>query len=283
MTIAYLILAHNNPSQLQRLVQKLSNNQTDIYIHIDAKANLTEFMKITALPNVYFVTKREKVYWGAYSIVQATVNGFEQMLASGKAYDYITLLSGQDYPLKSNAVILDFFKANPDKAFMEFYSVNDVWQEAIPRLNKYYLTNYPFAGSTKLETLLNKFLPKRQPPKDLVFVGRSQWFSITLEHVKYIVTTLATNHKLRRYFSFTWGSDEFVFQTLLYNSPFKSQMANDNLRYIDWSAGGASPKTFTIANADTLLQTDKLFARKFNEAIDVEILNTIDASNQQHV
>lgn len=280
MTLAYLILAHNNPSQLKRLVQKLSSSQTDIYIHIDAKAKLADFMPIAALPNVYFVTKREKVYWGAYSIVQATVNGFEQIIASSKAYDYITLLSGQDYPLKSNTAIQNFFKANEGKAFMEFYLVNDVWQEAIPRLNKYYLTNYPFAGSTKLEMLLNKLLPKRLPPKDLVFVGRSQWFSITLAQAKYIVTTLAANHKLRRYFSFTWGSDEFVFQTLLYNSPFKEQMVNDNLRYIDWSQGGASPKTLTMADASTLLSTNKLFARKFNEATDAEILNTIDANNQ---
>lgn len=280
MTLAYLILAHNNPSQLKRLVQKLSSSQTDIYIHIDAKAKLADFMPIAALPNVYFVTKREKVYWGAYSIVQATVNGFEQIIASSKAYDYITLLSGQDYPLKSNTAIQNFFKANEGKAFMEFYLVNDVWQEAIPRLNKYYLTNYPFAGSTKLEMLLNKLLPKRLPPKDLVFVGRSQWFSITLAQAKYIVTTLATNHKLRRYFSFTWGSDEFVFQTLLYNSPFKEQMVNDNLRYIDWSQGGASPKTLTMTDASTLLSTNKLYARKFNEATDVEILNTIDANNQ---
>jgi hypothetical protein len=277
MTLAYLILAHANAPQLYRLVQKLTDSNTDIYIHIDEKANLQDFLFIAQLPNVYFVTKREKVYWGAYSIVQATVNGFEQMLASGKPYDYITLLSGQDYPLKSNTAIIDFFKANTNKAFMEFYTVNDVWQEAIPRLNKYYLTNYPFAGSTKLEILLNKLLPKRQPPKDLVFVGRSQWFSITLKQAKYIVTELKTNHKLRRYFSFTWGSDEFVFQTLLYNSPFRAQMVNDNLRYIDWSAGGASPKTFTIDDADILLQTDKLFARKFNEATDGEILNVIDA------
>jgi len=280
MTFAYLILAHNNPSQLQRLVQKLSTNQTDIYIHIDVKANLADFMLIAALPNVYFVTKREKVYWGAYSIVQATVNGFEQMLASGKPYDYITLLSGQDYPLKSNTAIIDFFKANPNKAFMEFYPIDNVWQEAKPRLAKYYLTNYPFTGSTKLEALLNKLLPKRQPPKDLVFVGRSQWFSITLVQAKYIVNVLTTNHQLRRYFSFTWGSDEFVFQTLLYNSPFKEQMVNDNLRYIDWSQGGASPKTLTMADASALLTTNKLFARKFNEATDAEILNTIDANNQ---
>ncbi len=278
MIIAYLILAHAHPKQLHRLVQKLAGSATGIYIHIDAKANLHDFLFIAQIPNVFFIAKREKVYWGAYSIVQATVNGFEEIIASGKPYQYITLLSGQDYPLKSNTVIVDFFKANPYKAFMEFYSIKNDWQEAIPRLNKYYLTNYPFVSSNTLEILINKLLPKRQPPANLVFVGRSQWFSITLEQAKYIVDVLINNHSLIRYFKFTWGSDEFVFQTLLYNSPFKRQMVNNNLRYIDWSAGGASPKTFTIADADTLLQTDKLFARKFNDATDVEILNTIDGA-----
>ena len=159
---------------------------------------------------------------------------------------------------------------------MEFYSVNEIWQEAIPRLNTYYLTNYPFAGNTKLAALINKLLPQRKVPKNIVFVGRSQWFSITLEQAIYIATELKRNYKLRHYFKFTWGSDEFVFQTLLYNSPFKAQMVNDNLRYIDWSAGGASPKTLTIADVDILLNSHKLFARKFDEKIDVAIINQLD-------
>ncbi|MBC7650791.1 MAG: glycosyl transferase [Deinococcales bacterium] len=276
MKLAYLILAHANPKQLHRLVQKLVSDSTAIYIHIDAKVNLQDFLFIAQQPNVFFIAKREKVYWGAYSIVQATENGFEQIIASGINYQHITLLSGQDYPLKSNATIANFFKANADKAFMEYYSINNVWQEAIPRLNKYYLTNYPFAGSTKLETLINKLFPKRQPPVNLEFVGRSQWFSITLQQAVYIVDILKNNHSLRWYFKFTWGSDEFVFQTLLYNSPYKAQMVNDNLHYIDWTEGNASPKTFAIADAATLTQSDKLFARKFDEKIDVTIMNHLD-------
>ena len=279
MRVAYLILAHSNPKQLHRLVKKIVTKNAAVYIHIDAKANLDAFLFIANLPDVYFITKREKVYWGAYSIVQATVNGFEQIIASGINYQHITLLSGQDYPLKSNTAILDFFKVNSDTAFMEFYTVSDVWTEAIPRLTKYYLTNYPFIGSHVVEIIINKLFTNRQPPVNLVFVGRSQWFSITLPQAKYIVQELASNNSLRRYFKLTWGSDEFVFQTLLYNSPYKAQMVNDNLRYIDWSAGGASPKTFTIADAASLTQSDKLYARKFDEKIDATIMNHLDSTN----
>lgn len=278
MQVAYLLLAHANPTQLHRLVKKIVTENAAVYIHIDAKANLDEFLLIANLPNVYFITKREKVYWGAYSIVQATINGFKQIIASGINYQHITLLSGQDYPLKSNTTILDFFKANTDTAFMEFYTVNDVWTEAIPRLNKYYLTNYPFTGSHTVETIINKLFTSRQPPNNLVFVGRSQWFSITLPQATYIVQELATNHSLRRYFKLTWGSDEFVFQTLLYNSPYKVQMVNDNLRYIDWSAGGASPKTLTITDATSLAESGKLFARKFDETMDATIMNYLDST-----
>ena len=279
MRVAYLILAHANPKQLQSLVNRLSHTSVDFYIHIDAKANLAEFLFIAELPNISFIAKREKVYWGAYSIVQATVNGFKQIIASGNNYQQITLLSGQDYPLKSNTTILNFFKANSDTAFMEFYTVNDVWTEAMPRLNKYYLTNYPFIGSHTVEIIINKLFTSRQPPVNLVFVGRSQWFSITLPQAKYIVQELATNNRLRRYFKLTWGSDEFVFQTLLYNSPYKTQMVNNNLCYIDWSEKNASPKIFTTADTAILAKSNKLFARKFDEKIDATIMNHLDTAS----
>ncbi len=276
MKLAYLILVHNQPEQLKRLVERLSAPGVHFYVHVDRKADIKNFVKVLELKQVFYVRKRERVHWGAYSIVQATINGFEEIIRAGIKYEYITLLSGQDYPLKSNWEIQEFFKLNPGKAFMEFYSVEDVWKEAIPRLRKYYLTNYPFSGSIKIENLINKFLPARKPPEGIIFVGRSQWFSITLEHVKYIVQFIKEHKKIKNFLQFTWGSDEFVLQTILFNSSFKQQMINNNLRLIDWSEGLASPKTFTIADADDLLKSDKLFARKFNQNIDSSILDLLD-------
>ncbi len=277
MRSAYLLLVHNNPGQLRRLIRKLMTPNIDFYIHVDRKAEMHTFLKEISLPQVFFIQKREKVNWGGYSIIKATVNGFEQILASGIPYNYITLLSGQDYPLKSNAVIEDFFQQHPGKAFMGFESVENEWQEALPRLNRYFLTDYPFPGSTTIEGWINKIFPARKKPDGLVFVGRSQWFSITLEQLQYLVTVLKINQRLASYFRFTWGSDEFVFQTLLFNSSFKDQMVNDNLRYTNWAGGGASPKTLTMDDKDDLLRSVKLFARKFDVNVDAGILDILDA------
>ena len=54
-------------------------------------------------------------------------------------------------------------------------------------------------------------------------------------------------------------------------------MVNDNLLYVDWSAGGASPRVMTMEDADKLRQSDKLFARKFSVVTDAEILDYIDS------
>jgi len=277
MRSAYLLLVHNNPGQLRRLIQRLMAPNVDFYVHVDRKADLSPFLKELSLPQVSFIGKREKVNWGGYSIIQATVNGFKEIIASGKTYHYITLLSGQDYPIQSNGSIEKFFLQHPGKAFMSFASVEHEWQEALPRLNRYFLTDHPFPGSNKIEGWINKILPARKPPEGLVFVGRSQWFSITFEQLKYIVAVLQTDKRLTKYFRFTWGSDEFVFQTLLFNSSFKDEMVNDNLRYTDWSGGGASPKTLTIADKEAIAGSGKLFARKFDRKVDEKILDVLDS------
>lgn len=276
MRLAHLLLVHNNPKQLKRLVKKLTDPGVDIYIHVDRKAPLQIFQQEIQDPQVYFIKKRENVHWGGYSIIKATLNGLQEIAGAGVEYDRITLLSGQDYPLKSNETIREFFAANPGKAFMSFESIEKDWQEALPRLNRYFLTDTPFPGSTTIEGWINQLLPTRKQPEGLVFVGRSQWFSITLAQVKYILTTLRKNKKLAAYFRFTWGSDEFVFQTILYNSPFKDQMVNDNLRYTDWSGGGASPRILRMEDAPLLLASPALFARKFDQAIDAGIMDFLD-------
>ncbi|MEL4486220.1 beta-1,6-N-acetylglucosaminyltransferase, partial [Shewanella algae] len=73
---------------------------------------------------------------------------------------------------------------------------------------------------------------------------------------------------LQRFFKYTWGSDEFVFQTLLYNSEFKKDMVNENYRYIDWSEGKPNPKTLTITDFTLIAESNAFFARKFDQDMD---------------
>jgi hypothetical protein len=176
----------------------------------------------------------------------------------------------------SNEAMNLFLSKNQGKIFMEYYSVYTEWIEAIPRLEKFHFTDFSFPGSTMLESLLNLVLPKRIPPKELSYVGKSQWFTITIEHIEFIVNFLDSNSHIKRFFALTWGSDEILFQSILFSSQYKDQMINNNLRYIDWSDGSASPKILTMSDVEHLKDSGKFFARKFDSNIDSDILNWID-------
>lgn len=275
MKIAHLILIHENPLQIKRLIQRLAHPDADFYVHIDLKTDINPFLSLQS-QNIKFIVNRVRVRWGAYSIVQATVNGLEEILRTGNIYDYINLMSGQDYPLKGTTEIHCFLENNPNKAFMDTLSIENEWKEAIHRITKYHLSEYTFFGKYTLEKWLNLLLPLRKMPNNLVAVGRSQWFTITSTHAEYLVNYLQKNKNVKRFFELTWGSDEFVFQTILFNSVYRKDIVNDNLRYIDWSEKKASPKTFTIKDLSTLLNSGKLFARKFNETLDCIIINELD-------
>ncbi|HVX50917.1 MAG TPA: beta-1,6-N-acetylglucosaminyltransferase [Chitinophagaceae bacterium] len=283
MRIAHLLLTHVYNDQLERLISRITHKEADIYIHVDLKTPVKSFAPLQSRPGIFFINRRVKVYWGAFSIVQATINGFEEIMASGKEYGYINLLSGQDYPLQTSQSVQAFFTQNPGKAFMEFYPVNEVWTEAIPRITKYHLANYPFAGRYAAEKWMNKLLPERKMPYRLQAVGRSQWFSIAPELVKYILRYIKTHPRIVHFFKFSWAPDELFFQTILYNSPYRGAMVNNNLRYIDWSEKKASPKTFTTDDLPKLLASGKLYARKFNTRVDARVLDEIDVQINSNI
>jgi hypothetical protein len=280
MKIAHLILAHSEPQQLRRLINRLKHDNAYFFIHIDKKTAIEPFLFLAEARQVYFVKNRVNIQWGAYSMVQATLNGFKEIIYSGLKVDYVNLLSGADYPLKSTEEIHRFFEINRGKIFMEYYSVDKEWKEAIPRITSYHLTNYSFLGKYQLQKWLNYLTPVRKMPDNLVAVGRSQWFSIPMEAVFYIIDYLENHPEVVRFFKLTWAPDELIFQTILYKSILRSNMVNCNLRYIVWVDGKASPETLGGDNTEALLASDALFARKFNMLQHPEIMDALDQRDQ---
>jgi hypothetical protein len=269
-------LIHNNSNQLRRLISKLNTDNATIFLHLDLKIDIALFEEYQNISNVIFIQNRVKVKWGGYSLVQCVVNSFKEIIPHFSRDQYISLISGQDYPLMSNAQMNQFLIRNKGKAFLEFYPIYDGWIEAKQRLEKFRFTNFNFPGNTFIESVLNRWLPKRKPPKELTYVGRSQWFTINIEHIEYIVNFLESNPHIKRFFALTWGSDEIVFHSILYSSKYRDQMVNNNLRYIDWSEGGASPKILTMKDVKNLGEQRKFFARKFDSNTDEQILDWID-------
>lgn len=276
MKIAHLILVHAKPQMLKRLVNQLKHNDADIYIQLDAKADFNEFADLEKIPSLYFIKNRVDGEWGNYSLVEATLAGFEQILNSGITYSHINLLSGQDYPLKPVEQFHKFLAANPDKTFMHSLSVaDDEWLDGKTRFVKYSFGDYKFPGKYHLHNLVNAIFPKRKLPGGLRPYGKSQWFTMTPECARYVIDTIKNKPALKRYFRMTWCVDEVFFQTILKNSPLKDKLVNDNLRFIDlW--GNNRPTIFKLSDADMLIASGKFFARKFDDDVDTAIFDRLD-------
>ncbi|GAA0560848.1 beta-1,6-N-acetylglucosaminyltransferase [Chitinophaga japonensis] len=274
--IAFIILAHKHPVQLHRLLQRLAHPGIDCYVHVDAKCDLAAWQQALALPQVYTVQQRVKVTWAGWSILQATLNGMQAVLDSGEDYAYVTLLSAQDYLLKPAAFIYDYLCAreNSGRQFLNVIS-DAALAPMMSKMNHYHFVEYNFPGKYKFGNLLTAVMPKRRPPLGYKLYCGSAWWTLTPDCVAYCLQFERQHPALRRYFRFTWGSDEFLLQTILMNSHYREQVTMDNLHYIDWAEGLEHPKTFGPEDLQTLLQSGKLFARKFDMG-KVEVMDKID-------
>ena len=74
-------------------------------------------------------------------------------------------------------------------------------------------------------------------------------------------------------------ADEGFFQTVIMNTSYQGQIVNDDKRAIDWIPMGdikLRPRDYTVDDADALQQSEHLFARKFDETIDSDILDILE-------
>jgi hypothetical protein len=276
MRVAHLILTYTNPRQTERMIRKLYHENFDFYIHVDKKFDINPHLFMEALPNVYFINNRVDVKWAGYSTVIATFECIKEIVATGIQYDFINFLSGQDYPIKTADYINNFFEENKGNEFLSFRDIKNEWKEGLIRMEKYYLSGYSFRGKHRIEDLINKIMPKRKLPNDLHPYGKSMFWMLSPATAMYVVNTVEKDKKLKDFFWLCWASDEFVFQTILMNSPLKDKIINNNYRYIDWSAGGANPKTLNESDAEKIRASEDLFARKFDMTNSPEILDFID-------
>ncbi len=278
MRIACIIMAHKEPQQIERLIKKFLSLPFDFYIHLDKKIDRKPFDYLADMPNVIFIKKRIRVRWASYNFLYAEIQAFKQVLASPVSYDFISVMSGQDYPIKPALNIYQFLEKSTGRNFISYEDDGVWWSSAISRINKYHFTNFAFPGRYRLQFLMNFLFPARKFPLPFTLYGgpRAMCMTLSKDCVTYIVEFIESNKKLRRFLRFTWGADEFVIPTIIMNSKFKQTVVNNNFYYIDWSKGGASPKTLTSADYKFLAGSDKMMARKFDIKLESEILDKLD-------
>ncbi|MEW4372672.1 beta-1,6-N-acetylglucosaminyltransferase [Paenibacillus kandeliae] len=274
MKIAYFIMAHHKPDQLQRLLQAIYSPQHLYVIHVDSKADayLHDMVSFFAEhnDNIKLLTSRS-VRWAAWSQVQLELDAIRELLHMDQDWDYYINLSGQDFPLVKQEQLEQLLEGNTN---------NYVRIEPIPPAEKNVRQNFYWVED--MEQI--KRMGEREPfesyfESDITPVCGSSWKMITRSLAHFAVYS-TFSYELQEYCRYCLAPDEMFFQLLLYNSDYVMTHSNMLHRFFEMEAmqeGAMSrPRILTQADFDKILQSDCVFARKFDDAVDSEILNLLE-------
>jgi hypothetical protein len=280
MYLAYVISAYRLPDQLARLVTRLRNDRSYFAIHVDKNTDDTTYHRMVALmngfPNVQFLERHRHAY-GGFSHVYATIKGIAALMQRRIPFDYCILMTGQDYPIKSTDYIHDFFVSRAGWSFLEYFPLpTEYWDDGgTDRIESWHVRigghHIRIPGRSRLG-LARRFPAGLQP------FGGSAYWCLSRECIEYIYDFIALSPSYVRFFKYVDVPDEIFFQTIVLNSPLREHIVNDDLRYVEWRnpaiAGG--PALLGRDDFDNIMNSPKLFARKFDTTQDAKILDMID-------
>lgn len=284
MNIAYLILSHKNQTQVETLIDTLSNENVDFFVHIDKKAdnfNIKENEHTFVIPP----NKRVDIQWATNSMILATIELAHCMLETGRVYDYVFLLSGQDFPIKSNTEIVGFLEDNSGYNFIEVVPHSSSAYKIFIKRNELYYPYFMQKSSMCSKVLKRLYiyltggyghtfgLFKRKKSLNLTFEFGSQWWCLTYECLSWIINYIDNDSELLKFFNNSLVPDECFFQTIFMCSPYREKR-HGNLTFLEWSKKN-HPRTFVEDDFGLLKSSDCLFARKFDLDVDSKIIELL--------
>ena len=270
--IAYLILVHRYPGQFKRLFRAIYHPANYYLVHVDKRAGVglqTEIQDFLSSFANASLLKSQNILWGGYSMVDAELRGIEELLKIGSEWEFFINLSGQDFPLKSQTHIQDFLSRNRGNDFIRVANQRKVRPETLNRIENYFIE----FGNRILHTPMKRLYLRGVTP----YIG-NQWMILSRKFCEFVCYSPEVE-RLKRFYRRTFIPDEGFFQTVLMNTRYKGTIVKDDERTIDWVPMGTiklRPRDFTSKDAEFLLASQGLFARKFNETVDAGILSILE-------
>lgn len=293
--IAYLILAHADLPHLRRLVAALPSDSIKL-VHLDRKCAAR--LSLEDLPNALLLHDRIAVYWGDFSIVEATLRLLNAALER-RQIERIVLLSGNCYPIRSDGEILDFFAARPADNFIKMFEIESASSLYLDKLSRSHIGESAISRRIRpdvpaLNYLLSRGLSRMMSLRRSDWRRRlgaihpyygSQWWAITRNCGEHVLAQ-ARNDKRLRYFERCFAPDEMYFHTIIGNSPFMDPQnripftgrGNWKLANLHLINDGSLRYVYRRTDFDRVLRSDKLFVRKVNTEHSLSLLDALDAN-----
>lgn len=284
MLHAILILAHNEPEHLRRLISFFSENCI-VLVHLDKKSSFSDsfIREIEDFPQVYKVYRKYKVNWGGFSILKTELFLLKEAFENTSA-EYFHIISGQDYPVRPLVHFLEEFEKNKGKDYISYVHLpHPLWDH-----NTYSRFIYPWFNdyvsnpkNAKIQQKIINFLDyigiRRNLP--LVFphlYGNSQWLSLTRNSVSLLLKYSNKKPKLLWSMRFTFAPEEVYISTVLCNLLNKNNIVW-NKRLIRWKYENESrPAVLGVEHFKYIVYGNDLIARKFSKKYSSDLLRLVD-------
>ncbi len=313
--VAFLILAHDHPGHLGRLVRALRHPDFSFFIFVDAKTAIEPFVAAVAgVERCYFVAERHKVYWMGFSVIRACIALMKAAMRGAVPFKYLVHLSGSDYPIRRVDEIHDFYARHACE-FLSYFKLSDNldWSHKtryryyldVPALNRREVFKSTrnmvlFLPAIAAYRLLFKLAPKRPDLEGVELYGGSAHWTLTHDCARHVIDITDRTPRLTKFFQRSHCPDELYFQTVVLNSPFAGNVVpgarlrrwqhntrspyvlecGDDLKYVDWDGRREGPAILDERDFAALRQSGKLFARKMHPIVSRSLLDRLDEAVQ---
>jgi hypothetical protein len=293
MPLAFHLLAHKQPAQVERLVRAVLRPEHLLVIHFDSRAP-AELRRLgnrlaAAHPNVILQRSR-RVIWFGWQGLHAQIEGMRLALARSAEWTHFITLSGADFPLKPVELTDAQLAARPRTSFVTAEEATSLWSNARERVERFHvaspwlqdLLHVPLLGRKIRAAFgwLHQPLPwiphvHRRYPACWPYLGGSNWCMLARDACAWL-TTDPEAISFARWVRHVGNPDEMFFQSALRSGRFHGEVENRSGHFIEFAPGAPSPRVFKSSDLERLVGSGAPFARKFDESVDREVLDRLE-------
>lgn len=286
MKIAIAMLCHKNVEQINALLRAMAHDDIYFYIHVDKKSGIDR-ETITG-KNVYVLNKDSSVdiQWGGFGMIEATLRLIETISQATAKFDYIWLMSGQDWPLRSANEIVEYVEQHRGEDFIEILPSDESFERGYFKRNDLYYPTWMVSNELHIKIVKHLFwlatggkkstkIFKRKSKIEKFYYG-SQWWLLSSQTVNSMTQFLRSNKWFIDYFKNSLVPDESFFQTL-YGMIDSVSDVKPAVCFVNWKSNPNSPEVLTSddMNRITEIKRSYLVARKFDFCVDSSIVKII--------
>ncbi|KAM6149854.1 beta-1,3-galactosyl-O-glycosyl-glycoprotein beta-1,6-N-acetylglucosaminyltransferase 3 [Erethizon dorsatum] len=288
------MVVHEKIENFERLLRAVYAPQNIYCVHVDEKSPETFKEAVRAIascfPNVFIASKLVPVVYASWSRVQADLNCMEDLLQSPVPWRYLLNTCGTDFPIKTNAEMIQALKMLNGKNSME---------SEIPSEYKKNRWKYHYVVKDTLYITSKK---KDPPPNNVTMFTGNAYIVASRDFIHHVLNN-PKSQQLIEWAKDTYSPDEHLWATLQRaswmpgSSPLHPKYDISDMtsiaRLVKWQqhegdvsqgapygpCSGIHQRAICIYGAGDLhwmLQNHHLLANKFDPKVDDNVLQCLE-------